>query len=323
MAVESRSWEQSLLSLAHEAWQTSHIHPSTPARSPHEIAQAYEYCEALTSIHSRSFYMASRLLPLEKRRAARALYAFCRVTDDIVDEQSQHRDRLSIRASLEQWRQRALAPITTSEEPVVIAWTDARARYRIPQSYAEQLIDGVSQDLHTNRYRSFNQLSAYCYGVASTVGLMSMHIIGFEGPEAIPYAVKLGVALQMTNILRDIKEDWDNGRLYLPTEELEAFGLSGEDIEAGRNTPRWRRFMRFQIERNRQLYEEAWPGIAMLNEDGRFSIAAAAELYQGILDDIELHNYDVFSRRAYVSKWGKLRRLPGIWWRSRNVQLAQ
>jgi phytoene synthase len=157
-------------------------------------------------------------------------------------------------------------------------------------------------------------LAAYAYGVASTVGLMSMHIIGFAGVEAIPYAVKLGVALQMTNILRDVGEDWRAGRVYLPQEELAAFGLSEADLAAGRVTARWRAMMRYQIERNRQLYAEAWPGIALLDGDGRFAIGAAAGLYRAILDDIITRDYDVFNQRAYVRGPAKLGLLPGLWW---------
>jgi phytoene synthase len=149
------------------------------------------------------------------------------------------------------------------------------------------------------------------------VGLMSMHIIGFAGNEAIPYAIKLGVALQLTNILRDVGEDWRAGRVYVPLDELVAFGLRQADLERGQVDDRWRALMRFQITRNRRLYAEAWPGIALLSGDGRFAVAAAGELYRAILDDIEAHDYDVFHRRAHVSMWDKARRLPGIWWRSR------
>jgi phytoene synthase len=202
---------------------------------------------------------------------------------------------------------------------VAVAWADTRARYEIPQGYGDQLLAGVSRDLVQTRYQTFDDLVTYAYGVASTVGLMSMHIIGFSNADAVAYAIKLGVALQITNILRDVAEDWQRGRVYLPQEELALFGLTEDDLDKGRVDNRWRRFMRFQIERNRQLYEEAWPGIALLNKDGRFAIAAAAELYRAILDDIEAHDYDVFSRRAHVSKWGKLRMLPGIWWRSQHI----
>ncbi len=188
----------------------------------------------------------------------------------------------------------------------------------MPSRYAEQLIDGVARDLAHSRYQTFDELASYCYGVASTVGLMSMHIIGFAGNEAIPYAIKLGVALQMTNILRDVGEDWRTGRVYLPQAELAEYGLSEADLAAGEVTDRWRAFMQFQIARNRRLYVESLPGVGLLHKEGRFAICAAAELYQGILDAIERADYDVFSHRAYVGKWGKLRMLPRIWWHSRT-----
>jgi phytoene synthase len=146
---------------------------------------------------------------------------------------------------------------------------------------------------------------------------MAMHIIGYCGEEAVPYAIKLGVALQLTNILRDVGEDWSLGRVYLPQEELGFYGLSDDDLAAGTVSPRWLDFMRFQIDRTRRLYREAMPGIGMLHRDGRFAIAAAADLYGAILDDIERHGADVFCRRAHVSALGKLRRLPRIWRQSR------
>jgi phytoene synthase len=221
-------------------------------------------------------------------------------------------------ARLEAWRRRALSNDPHEEGPVALAWADTRARYRIPVEYAAQLIDGVAQDIHITRYVTFADLAEYAYSVASTVGLMAMHIVGFSGEEAIPSAVKLGIALQLTNILRDVGEDWCSGRLYLPLDELDAFGLSETDVAEGNVDHRWRALMRFQIARNRRLYAEALPGIAMLDPDGRFAIAAAAELYRAILDDVEAHDYDVFAHRSHVGRWGKLRRLPGIWWRARR-----
>jgi phytoene synthase len=258
--------------------------------------------------------MASALLPAEKRRAVRAFYAFCRISDDLVDQTKD-----DIEEKLNAWRTQVLSEIIGHDDPVVLAWADTRARYGIPVRYVEQLIEGVSRDLVPKRYQTFEELAEYCYGVASTVGLMAMHIIGFSGVEAIPYAVKLGVALQLTNMLRDVGEDWRAERLYLPQQELDAFNLSEADIATGVVDDRWREFMRFQIKRNRVLYKEALPGIALLNPDGRFAIAAAAELYRAILEDIEAHDWGVFHRRSYIGKWGKLRRLPGIWWRSRTL----
>ncbi|MDX1687041.1 MAG: phytoene/squalene synthase family protein [Candidatus Promineifilaceae bacterium] len=312
------TWELPLLSRAQEAY-TSITAPDLQAHTSHDtelLHDAYEHCAHLTSVHSRSFHLASGLLPPAKRRAARALYAFCRVSDDIVDES---RDQAA--QKLAAWRSRILSPSPAADDLVSVAWHHARARYGVPPQYAEQLLDGVGRDLQQRSYETFAELATYCYGVASTVGLMSMHIVGFSGPEAIPYAVKLGVALQLTNILRDVGEDWQAGRLYLPREELAAFGLTDDDLAHGRVDDRWRSFMRFQIRRNRRLYEEAWPGIGLLNADGRLAIAAAAGVYRAILDDIEEHDYDVFRRRAHTTTWEKLRLLPGLWWRSRRINL--
>jgi phytoene synthase len=195
-------------------------------------------------------------------------------------------------------------------------------RYAIPVAYAEQLLDGVARDLSPARYATFDELAAYCYGVASTVGLMAMHIIGLAPgatwAQAVPAAVKLGVALQLTNILRDVGEDWAQGRLYLPLDELAAFGLADADLaRIPAADPRWRRFMRFQVTRCRRLYAEALPGVRLLHPRGRLAVAAAAELYLGLLVDLRAHGYDAFTRRAHLSAWGRLRRLPGLWWRWR------
>ena len=317
-ATRAATWEHRLFALAYEAFQQDEPRVSVNVDSE-TLERAYAHCVAVTQEHSKTFYTASALLAPAKRQAVRALYAFCRISDDLVDRTQG--DRL---AALEAWRKRSLFGDPVAGTPaasnalVALAWTDTRARFGIPARYAHQLIDGVARDIRTTRYETFGELAEYAYGVASTVGLMSMHITGFSGLEAIPYAVKLGVALQLTNILRDVGEDWEAGRLYLPRDELAAYGLDEADVAAGWVDDRWRAFMRFQIARNRRLYAEALPGVGMLHADGRFAIAAAAELYRRILEDIEAHDYDVFARRAHVTKWGKLRRLPGIWWRARG-----
>jgi phytoene synthase len=315
MTIQTYRWELPLLAMAYEGRHSTG--KTEPVADGQLLEQAYAHAEAVTAVNSRSFSLASRLLPPDKRRAARALYAFCRTTDDIVDHPS-----TDTSDQLCDWWGHALTGRPPEENLTAVAWTDASARYQIPQQYAQQLVLGVARDLHQSRYNTFAELAHYCYGVASTVGLMSMHIIGFKSDEAIRYAIKLGVALQLTNILRDVAEDWQNGRLYLPQDELAAFGLSEADIAAGRVDDRWRKFMQFQIERTRRLYDEAWPGIGLLAPEGRLAIAAAAEFYRGILADIEAHDYDVFTRRAHVTKWGKLRRLPGLWWRTRQLGRA-
>jgi 15-cis-phytoene synthase len=314
MGIQSASWEYRLLSWAHEGL----ISPSVDNQIEPEaeiLNSAYDYCARITRTNSRTFYMASILLPKDKRQAVQALYAFCRSTDDLVDET---RGLTEAEAVFADWRTRLSNPHPSAHDPVPLAWAQAQARYRIPGGYADQLINGVTRDRTQKRYSSFDELTEYCYGVASTVGLMSMHIVGFESQDAIPYAVKLGIALQLTNILRDIGEDWQLGRLYLPLEEMAGFGLAESDIAEARVDGRWRAFMRFQIDRVRRLYVEAAPGIALLNADGRFAIAAAAGLYSAILDDIETHDYDVFHRSAHIGLSGKLKRLPGIWWNSRS-----
>jgi phytoene synthase len=259
-----RNWEQSLLSMARVDQPHAVYHLPREIEDPQLLARAYDYCEALTARHSRTFSLATQFLSRPKRKAIRALYAFCRTSDDLVDcPDNQEQEAWS------DWRQRALSAVPPSEDLAAVAWADARRRYRIPLRYAEQLLEGIGRDLCQKRYRSFEELAAYAYGVASTVGLMSMHIIGFTGKEAIPYAIKLGVALQVTNILRDVGEDWRAGRVYLPQDELSAYGLGETDLARGRVDDRWRAFMVFQIERNRLLYREARPGIQLLDKDGR------------------------------------------------------
>ncbi len=302
-----RNWERTLLRLEREA------RPDVDTILPRLIEdrlllrRAYACCDSITASHSRTFFLATHFLPPAKRRAIRALYAFCRTSDDLVDCPETARD-----GAWDLWRKVSTSPAPPRHDLVAVAWADARSRYRIPIRYAVQLLDGVGRDRCQTRYATFEDLATYAYGVASTVGLMSMHVIGFSGSEAVPYAIKLGLALQVTNILRDVGEDWRMGRVYLPQDELAAYGLGEADLERGRVDGRWRAFMRFQIERNRQLYAEARPGIAMLDWDGRFAVAAAAGLYCAILDDIQEHDYDVFHRRAHLSAGEKLLRLPSI-----------
>jgi phytoene synthase len=327
-------WEHGLLALAHQALEHSPAAGSlvtqpAGARPAALLAQAYRYCAVLTQAHSRTFYLASALLPPSERRAMRALYAFCRVTDDLVDGAGGEEPDAFLPgspgpalAALETWRRQALCEQPLAGNPVALAWADTRARYGIPVRLAEQLIDGVAQDLREKRYASFEHLATYCYRVASTVGLMAMHITGFHGPEAIPYAIRLGVALQLTNILRDVGEDWQSGRLYLPQDELARFGLGESDIAAGRVDERWRAFLGYQIARARRLYAEAAPGIALLHPRGRLAVAAAGELYGAILEQIEAQAGDVFRRRAQLPGQEKLRRLPGIWWRMKTAKNA-
>ena len=309
-------WENQLLDLAGKI-----PHPSTRPFFSYwagdaSLRTAYRHVEKVTADHSKSFHLASSLLPEEKRAAVRALYAFCRTVDDIVDESTDDQRN----AQLDYWRGMVEHASFPDDDLVAAAWADTLARYHIPRHYALQLIDGVARDLTQSRYQTFEELTTYCYGVASTVGLMSMYIVGFKINDAVPYAIKLGVALQMTNILRDVGEDFSNGRIYLPREELAFYGIREQDIAEGRITDNWRQFMKFQIERTRQLYEESWEGVKMLEREGQLAIGAASVFYQGILDQIEKNDYNVFITRANLSSLGKLAKVPALWTKVRSLR---
>ena len=309
------NWEHQLLALAGNI-----PHPQTRPFFSYwagdvSLRKAYRQAEIITSQHSKSFYFSSGLLPEEKRSAVRALYAFCRRVDDIVDESSEgERD-----SQLDYWRGMVETASFADDDLVATAWADTLNRYHIPRHYALQLINGVARDLFQSRYQNFDELATYCYGVASTVGLMSMYIIGFESNAAVPYAIKLGVALQMTNILRDVGEDYRSGRLYLPREELAFYGIPECDIAQGCVTENWRQFMKFQIDRTRQLYDESWAGVKMLESEGQLAIGAASVFYQAILDEIEKNDYNVFNLRASISALGKVSRIPALWWKVKSL----
>jgi phytoene synthase len=294
-------------------------HFGTPNRPPLQLNEAYRACEAITRKHSRSFFLSTQLLPAEKRRAIRALYAFCRTSDDLVDKPGQDTMR-----ALAEWVALVHTRQTPPDNAVLLAWRDTATRYSVPQALVDELLAGVAMDLTVSRYATFDDLWRYCYRVASVVGLISMQIIGGQSG-ATSYAIALGVALQLTNILRDVGEDAARGRIYLPQEDLARFGIHEEELLAGcrqpvewRSNTRFRALMSYEIDRAHSLYEAAWPGIAMLNPDGQLAVAAAAEIYRGILARIVANDYDVFARRAHVSLAGKLSMLPGIWRRLRT-----
>jgi 15-cis-phytoene synthase len=309
------NWENQLLAMAGNI-----PHPQTRPFFSYwagdaSLRKAYKQAEKVTAQHSKSFYFASGLLPEEKRAAVRALYAFCRTVDDIVDESSEiERD-----PQLDYWRGIVETASFADNDLVAAAWADTLTRYHIPRHYALQLIDGVARDTFQSRYQTFEELATYCYGVASTVGLMSMYIVGFDSSEAVPYAIKLGVALQMTNILRDVGEDYHNGRLYLPREELAFYGIPESQIAEGQVTESWRQFMKFQLDRTRQLYEESWAGVKLLEREGQLAIGAASVFYQGILDEIEKSDYNVFNHRASLSALRKVSRIPALWLKVRSL----
>ncbi len=259
----------------------------------------YRQAAQATARGSKSFHFASRFFPKELSRASHAVYWFCRHTDDIVDECSSTDDG---RAELERWAHQVESAFRggPADHPVLIVFLDAVQRYSIPQDYARELIEGMRMDLESRRYGSFADLRIFCYRVASVVGLMMSHVIGFDG-DALRYAADLGIAMQLTNILRDIGEDLGRGRIYLPLDEMLRFGYSEEDLRARVRNAAFGDLMKFQVNRARNFYDAAMPGIALLSSDGRFAVKVAADVYRGILDRIESSGYDVFDRRACVS----------------------
>ena len=292
-----------------------------PALPAPVLAPAYAACRAITQAYSKSFYLSARLLPAPKCAAVLALYAYCRRSDNIVDDAAAGGiTPAAAAARLDAWAAQTHPRDPTDPDPVVQAWADVRRRFAIPQALADELLTGVRMDLRHARYATWGDLWIYCYRVASTVGLMSTYITGAVDPSAVNYAIRLGIALQLTNILRDVGEDARLGRIYLPLEDLERFGVAPRDLLAGRRGAGVRALLRFEVARARQLYAAAWPGIALLAPDSRFSVATAATVYGGILDKIEAADYDVFTRRAHLTGAEKLRLLPTVWWRVRGMR---
>jgi 15-cis-phytoene synthase len=282
--------------------------------APQTLRDAYRTCHHITRQHSKSFFFSTQFLPSAKRRGVRALYAFCRTSDDTVDMADEDPAR-----ELADWVCQARKSVPPLDNPVLLAWHDTRIRYHIPASLVDELLAGIAMDLTINRYATFSDLWIYCYRVASVVGLLSACILG-SAPGAESYAIKLGVALQLTNILRDVGEDARRGRVYLPEDELAWFGLTANDILAGVCDERFRAMMRFQISRTHRLYEESWPGIAMLSPDSRLSVGVAAQVYRGILYQIVRNDYDVYTKRAHLSLSEKLVLLPTIWRSVRRLE---
>ena len=265
------------------------------------VAESYAYCRRVARTRARNFYYSFVLLSRLQRDAMCAVYAFMRYCDDLSDEPGANR------ASIDGWRgalEQALAG-RTDAHPVLPAFHDTVTRYRIPARYFHEMIEGVASDLEPRRCETFDQLYRYCYQVASTAGLTTIHILGFQSPEALPLAEKCGIAFQLTNILRDLREDADRGRIYLPAEDLARFGVREEDIRTGTRTPEFIALMDFEAARARAYYQESRPLVGLVDRGSRASLTALITIYSRLLDRIERSNYDVFSRRISLPDWQK------------------
>lgn len=294
--------------------------------SPHvtslaSMEDAYELCRQITAEYSKTFYLGTMLMPEEKRRAIWAIYVWCRRTDELVDGPLAE---LTTDVTLDHWEQNLEAIFAGHpSEDADVALVDTLERFPIDIQPFRDMIAGQRMDLYRSRYQTFDELYLYCYRVAGTVGLMSSSVMGMDtshlnapwaSPEAklVPEreAIALGVANQLTNILRDVGEDARRGRIYIPLEDLARFNYTEADLFNGVVDDRWRDLMRYQIKRARKYYALAEAGISRLSPDARWPVWAALMLYRNILDAIERNQYDVFRQRAYVSGWRKFLCLP-------------
>jgi phytoene synthase len=267
---------------------------------PAELTRLYLEAAEATARGSKSFYFASRFFPPELARSAHAVYWFCRTTDDLVDEASSAEDAERGIAEWERQTRLALSGAAV-ESPVLTLFQRVCAQHAIPEEYPLELIAGVRMDLGPVLYKNFEELRVFCYRVASVVGLMMMHVIGFSG-RPHRQAIDLGIAMQLTNILRDVGEDLGRGRVYLPAEEIDRFGYTVDDLIARRRDERFAQLMEYQCRRAREFYRSGEAGLPALNGEGRFAVEIASKVYAGILDRIEKGGYDVFDRRTVVPK---------------------
>ena len=271
------------------------------------VAESYELCRRVQRSHSRTYYFSTRLFPAEVRPHVHALYAFMRYADEIVDNPglSTLEEQL---AALEAFEEETLAAMAREEvsNPVLRAFANTgRERGIAPENIAA-FMKSMKMDTCVFRYPTYEDLAVYTYGSAAVVGLMMCRVLGVEDDRAEEHAEALGVAMQLSNFLRDIAEDWLRGRVYLPLEDLARFGYAEGDLEAGVVDERFVELMHFEIERARALYAIADEGMGYVPRGKRYPVVVARELYAAILDRIEAQGYDVYTRRAETSRAGKL-----------------
>lgn len=264
------------------------------------ITTGLRECREITRRYGTSFYFATQFFPRETRDGIYAVYAFARIPDEIVDDPGRT-TRSERVAQLEEWRQSWLTAMRegSSSDPVMAAIVHQFKKYGIPIEDGEAFLKSMFMDEDKKSYANYSELEEYMYGSAGVIGLMVTRVVGYSTPDAFPYAVKLGYAFQLTNFLRDIREDWDElGRVYMPEDELSKFGLDRYDLGRMRCDERFVDFMKFQIARNKQIYREAFPGIKMLDWRGRLAVKISYVLYKAILGEIERADYNVYRGRV-------------------------
>ena len=269
------------------------------------VKEGFACAREIARKHAKTFYLASHFLPQEKKNASYAVYAVCRISDEAVDSNNS----LSRKTDLDEIKYKIENAYKSSElnNCTLAAFRNAVLKYNIPKQYFDELILGMYMDLEKNRYDNFNELYTYCYRVAGVIGLIMLHIFGYTEEQAKEYAVNLGVALQLTNILRDIKEDFARGRIYLPREEMFNFNIGEQHIAKQKVDNEFIDFMKFQIKRAREYYAKSCSGIKMIHDKRSRAVAQSIkDMYQEILCSIERNNFDVFSTRARVNNLKKI-----------------
>lgn len=274
------------------------------------LAAGFEECRQITKRYGTSFYFATQFFPKETRNGIYAIYAFARIPDEIVDNPKKTSKDAAALSEMREWRNRWLEAMALggSDDDVMNAIVFAFNKYEISVEYGEAFLKSMFQDEEKSSYRNYAELEDYMYGSAGVIGLMVTRVVGYSSEAAFPFAEKLGYAFQMTNFLRDIREDCDElGRIYMPEDEMRRFGLDRRDVFTHVTDVRFTRFMKFQIERTRQIYREALPGIKLLNWRGRLAVRISYVLYKAILNEIERANYNVYAGRVRTNLGQKLR----------------
>ena len=269
-----------------------------------DLESAYEACRTITRREAKNFYYAFLTLPVAKRRAIYAAYAFCRHCDDTVDEETSTDAKLKALSDLQANLDSTYSGSASS--PVYVALADVARNYDIPQDYFQEIILGVESDLVKDRFQNFDELKEYCYRVASVVGLICLQIFGYEDDRAKEYAVDLGLAMQLTNIIRDVREDLDMGRVYLPQDEMARFGYSEDDLRNGVRNEAFLELMRFQSQRAREYFDRGFKLLPYLSRRSRACPAVLGALYSKVLDRIEASDYNVLESRVSLSKAEKI-----------------
>ena len=274
-----------------------------------KLRASYQECKRLNSIHGKTYYLATLLLPPAKRPHVHALYGFARYADEIVDDLASNLTLDEKALLLKKWSDQVLSDIKSgsSNDPIAAAVVDTTSRLKIPIAHFEAFLHSMNMDLSVRQYQTYEDLHEYVYGSAAVIGLQMVSVLGTISPDAVTSAneaaEKLGIAFQLANFIRDVGEDLDRGRVYLPMTELEAHGVNRQMLEERVITPQIKSALKEQIQRVRRLQNESTAGIKLLTPGARECIQAASQLYCGIVDEVEKIDYQIFTKRAKTSNW--------------------